>query len=279
VQRARQASLPPAPELTARLKQALTDLPVSPARLQPFLLDVEQARTARPVTEADLEGTSLAAAAQALLVRGAAGWSALLPVSGVDSGDLSAAAVARLRAALAATPAVRAELLDVKGEADRLYSGYLKEAVQLALAGLFAIVLLLLLMLRSPSRVVRVVAPLALAVLAVAGLLVMLGRQLTILHVVGMLLIVAVGSNYALFFDRSSAQPQRGSAPLTLVSLLVANLATVTAFGVLACSRVPLLADLGCIVAPGTLLALMFAAMMARPAPPTLPAASLRGER
>ena len=28
------------------------------------------------------------------------------------------------------------------------------------------------------------------------------GVQLTILHLVGMLLIVAVGSNYALFFDR-----------------------------------------------------------------------------
>ena len=152
----------------------------------------------------------------------------------------------------------------MKGEADRLYSGYLKGAVHLALAGLGAIVLLLLVALRSPARVVRVVAPLALAVLAVAGTSRLLGQQLTILHVVGMLLIVAVGSNYALFFDRRSAQPQRGSVPLTLASLLIANLATVIAFGVLACSSVPLLADLGSTVAPGTLLALLFAAMLVR---------------
>ncbi len=83
-----------------------------------------------------------------------------------------------------------------------------------------------------------------------------------------MLLIVAVGSNYALFFDRNSEQPQRGSVPLTLASLLVANLATVIAFGVLASSSVPVLADLGSTVAPGTLLALLFAALMARRATP-----------
>jgi predicted exporter len=164
---------------------------------------------------------------------------------------------------------VHAALLDLKGEADRLYSGYLSEAAQLAIAGFGAIVLLLWSALRSLARVTRVVAPLALSVVAVAGLLVALGERLTILHVVGMLLIVAVGSNYALFFDRSSAQPRQSSVPLTLASLLIANTATVLTFGVLACSRVPVLADLGSTVAPGTLLALWFAALLARPpAPP-----------
>ena len=43
--------------------------PVSAARLQPFLLDVEQARTAPALTRADLEGTSFARAEEALLVR------------------------------------------------------------------------------------------------------------------------------------------------------------------------------------------------------------------
>jgi predicted exporter len=111
-------------------------------------------------------------------------------------------------------------------------------------------------------------APLLLSVLTVAALLVALGHALTILHVIGMLLIVAVGSNYALFFDRTARQPGEGSVPLILASLLTANLATVIAFGVLGFSNVPVLADLGSTVAPGTLLALLFAAMLAdRPAP------------
>jgi predicted exporter len=89
---------------------------------------------------------------------------------------------------------------------------------------------------------------------------------LTILHLIGMLLIVAVGSNYALFFDRAAADHAGGASPLTVASLLVANAATVLGFGVLAFSRVPVLAALGTTVAPGTLLALLFAAALSRPA-------------
>jgi predicted exporter len=41
----------------------------------------------------------------------------------------------------------------------------------------------------------------------------------------------------------------------------------VTAFGVLACASVPVLADLGATVAIGALCALLFAALIARPLP------------
>jgi predicted exporter len=275
VQEARRRSLPPAAVLRARLDEGLQGLPLTAARLEPFVRDVEQAREAPLLRQADLAGSSLGLVVDALLVRGSAGWSALLPVSARDSADLPGAAVAQVRSAVASA-AVGAELLDLKGEADRLYSGYLSEAVRLAIGGFVAIVLLLVVALRSAARVARVVAPLALSVLTVAALFAALGHALTILHVVGMLLIVAVGSNYALFFDRAGGCPAEGSLPLTLASLLVANLATVIAFGVLAFSSVPVLADLGSTVAPGTLLALLFAAMLAPPVPRTTPQATLR---
>src|ERR1700740_243375 len=67
VQRARQASLPPPPELGARLRAALAGAPVSASRLEPFGLEVERARHAPPLTRADLERTSFAAAVDALL--------------------------------------------------------------------------------------------------------------------------------------------------------------------------------------------------------------------
>jgi predicted exporter len=136
----------------------------------------------------------------------------------------------------------------------------------MTLAGLAAIVLLLALALRSAVRVARVLAPLVLAVAAVTALLVAMGQPLTILHFVGLLVTVAVGSNYALVFDRTSHDPASGSLTLTLASLVIANLATVLAFGVLASSRLPMLADLGVTVAPGAFLALFFSAMLSRPA-------------
>jgi predicted exporter len=266
LQRARQGVIPTAAALSASLAAALDGLPVDRQVLQPFLEDVEAARTAAPLTRADLDGTSFAAVSDALLVKNGTGWSALLPVSAASSGDLDDAAVERIRASISLGPE-DAVLLDLKGEADRLYAGYLREAVLLALAGFAAIVVLLSVALRSAVRVARVLAPLALAVVTVAALLAAAGRPLGILHVVGMLLIIAVGSNYALFFDRNSATPAHGSQSLTLASLLVANVATVLAFGVLASSRVPVLADLGMTVAPGALLALLFAAILSRGTP------------
>ena len=61
-----------------------------------------------------------------------------------------------------------------------------------------AIVALLWFALRSLKRAALVLAPLVLAVLTVAAVLALCGVELTILHLVGMLLIVAVGSSYLL---------------------------------------------------------------------------------
>ena len=281
VQLARQASLRPAVELRDRLQKAVVGMPVRAERLEPFLNDVTAARTQPMLTRQDLDNTSMASGFDALLMRGRPqappnsrspsappGWIALLPLRASPSNP-SYIDDRKVRSAVEAAAPGQASVLDIKGQADALYSTYLLEAVRLSLAGFAAIVILLLIALRSPTRVVRVVIPLALAVVTVAGGFALMGRQLTILHVIGMLLIVAVGSNYALFFDRRATDAHPGSVPLTLASLIIANVATVVSFGILAFSTVPVLAALGSTVAPGALLALVFSALLARhlPAP------------
>ena len=259
LQRRRRQALPPPRVLRRRLARALVGLPLSPADLAPFVQAVARARTAAPITRADLAGTSFAAAVDGLLVREGPGWDALLPLQRPRAGPIN---LTRVRAALALSAPAHATVLDLKRQANALYGTYLGEAVRDSLAGLALIVVLLLAMLRSPVRVLRVVAPLALAVLTVSAALVLCGARLTLLHVIGMLLIVAVGSNYALFFEQGTLEPT-----LTLASLLLANAATVLGFGVLAFSSVPVLRDLGETVAPGALLALLFAALLARQPP------------
>ena len=111
-------------------------------------------------------------------------------------------------------------------------------------------------------RVLRIVAPLAAAVVTVVAGLAALGQQLIILHLVGLLLVVAVGSNYALFFDRPD--PLTPISSRTLVSMLFANLTTVAGFGLLAFSSVSILQAMGATVAPGVILALMYSAIFAR---------------
>jgi predicted exporter len=280
-QRARLASLPPADVLTARMREAVANqsISVKPEAFAPFIAEVQAARQQPLLQRADLRGTSMALAVDALLTERAGRWSAMLSLRAPDNAPRSAHNAAHLsaadepsldadtiRAAVASAQVPDALFVDMKAEADRLYINYVREDIHLSLAGLGAIVVLLLIALRSPQAVVRTLAPLIAAVLVVCAGLALAGEQLTILHLIGMLLIVAVGSNYALFFNK----PNRGSSggvpsiePQTLVSLLIANLATVAGFGLLAMAHVPLLKAFGLTVGPGAILALLFSAILA----------------
>jgi predicted exporter len=261
-QEARRSSLPAAAQLRENLRQATADLGLGSERLQPFLSDVDAARSAPLVTAQDLQGTSLRAGFDSLILHQQDRWNALLPLhTYLKSQTIDTAPVA---AALQRAGLSEAHVLDLKLESDDLYAAYLTEAIHLSLAGILAIVALLLIALRSPPRVLRVLAPLFLAVLAVAAGLALSGVELTMLHLVGMLLIVAVGSNYALFFDRQANLHEAGSEALTLASLVIANLSTVIGFGLLSFSQVPVLVALGTTVAPGAFLALLFAAVLSR---------------
>ncbi|MDB5966127.1 MAG: hypothetical protein JWQ72_2627 [Polaromonas sp.] len=263
-QKARQASLPEPAALQSQLAKAVSGLPVRAELFAPFLADVADARTQALLAPTALEKTSMALAVEALLIDQKGRWTALLPLTAPDGGSINPV---RLRAVLEATHLPGVLFIDMKAESDHLYAGYLHEATTLSLGGLLALVLLLLVVFRSPVRVLRIMAPLLAAVITVTAGLAALGQQLIILHLVGLLLVVAVGSNYALFFDR----PDRYTpiAPRTLASMLVANLTTVAGFGLLAFSKVSILQAMGVTVAPGVMLALVYAAVFAASPAPT----------
>ena len=262
-QRARLASLPDAATLETALVQATANGPLKAERLAPFVAAVQAARNRAPVTIDDLRGSAAAPLVDALLLkRPNGGWAALLPLQPAPGkGDSHHA---RIAATLQAVPGV--QVLDIKPELDRLYARYLGEAQAQTALGALAVVLLMAAWLRSWRRLLAVCQPLVLSVLLTVALLAVAGVQLSILHLVGLLLVVAVGSNYALFFDMLVHGGQLdGSAEEsdTLASLALANVTTVLSFGLIALSDIPALSAIGRVVAPGALLALLLAAAFA----------------
>ena len=178
---------------------------------------------------------------------------AMLPLRGVSDPRAVADSVAALGEKGAA-------FVDLKAESDHLLQTYQREAVSLALIGGIVVLVLLAASLRSWRRVLAVAAPLAAAVVITAALLTAGGQKLSIFNLVGLLLIVAVGSNYCLFFERLSgddAQRERSVA-----SLVLANLCTVIGFGLLSFSGIPVLHDIGLTVAAGTLACLFLSAVL-----------------
>ena len=255
MQASRRASLPAADDLRASLFAAQADSPLAASKLGGFIDDVAQARTQGNVSRETLNGTSLALAVDSLLMRRPDGWSVLLPLRPPTGDQGVEIRIASVRAALAGSDAL---FIDMKVEFDTLYNDYLHEATLLSLAGFAAIVALLGLTLRSLRRLGAILLPLLLAVILVIAGVHLAGEQLHLLHLIGMLLIVAVGSNYALFFDRAGSEHRLD--PPTLASMAIANLTTAIGFGTLALSSVPVLHAIGVTVGPGAVLALLLSA-------------------
>lgn len=254
-QRARQASLPSTSDLETNLIEAVSDLPIQAKRLMPFIEEIARARQQPLLQTSDLNNTSMAMALEALLLQQATKWSALLPLTAHKDSEINPN---KIQQVLTSAKLDNVVFIDMKAESNHLYAGYMQEAITLSLIGLAAIIVLLFLVFKSMTHLLRVIAPLAAAVVTVTAGLVLLNQQLIILHLVGLLLVVAVGSNYALLFNQSNASAR------TLASMLFANLTTVIGFGILAFSNVSLLQAMGTTVAPGVILALIFSIIFAK---------------
>jgi len=246
-QKRRLAALPDPSTLKANLESALRGLPFKEDVFAPFLRDVEESRRRGPLAAADLRGTLLATKFQSLVVESGPEWMVLIPLYGV----------ADARALAAEVP-----VLDLKTESERLLAGYRLEALRLSALGMAAIVLVLALGLRRARAVLQVVAPVALALVLSTAILQLAGQRLTVFHLIAMLLVMGIGLNYSLFFDRPEEDAAARSR--TLFALLVTCATTVLAFGTIAWSSNPVLHAIGLTVTTGALAAFFASAALAR---------------
>lgn len=251
-QRARRSALPDADTLRARFDQARADLPFRPGTFDPFFRDVAAAKVAPLLTRASLP-PALALQLDSMLVHHGDGWDVIAPLRDVTD-------PAGVAAAITAAQLPGMAFVDLDRESDRLLHTFQNEATLLASIGSLAILVLLFVGLKSPARVVAVATPLAASVIVTAALLTMDNGALSIFMVVGFLLIVAVGSNYCLFFERRDHDAVTQSR--SVASIVLANLCTVSAYGLMSLSSIPVLHDIGITVAIGTFLTLLFAAVV-----------------
>jgi predicted exporter len=253
-QRERRAALPDAGPLAANLRKAMAGLPFRPDAFVPFLTDVERARNLPLLTPESLEGTALGTRIRSLLFPTAGGWVALTPISGT-----------RDPLALAAAPKASGEsnvqLIDLKGQADALVAGYRAEAIRLLGIGLICIALVIYAGLRSFVTTAQVLAPVLAAALLDLATLSFVGVQLTLFHLVALLLVVGVGTNYSLFFNRLHSN--RRERALMLLSIAVASIATLLSALALSSSGTPVLRAIGITVAIGSICALALSALLA----------------
>lgn len=252
-QRARQSAIPDAATLTQTLSRAVAGMPFREGVFEPFIAEADAARTSPLLERADFANSALGIQIDSLLVARTGQWYAMLPLRGV-------ADVAAIESALRNFEPHRVVLLDLKRETDALYQQYRARVMAFSLLGAAVIVVVLVVALRSVRRALAVAAPLGAALIVTCAALVAAGAQLTIFHLVALLLVVGVGSNYTLFFDRENRGG--GHSGRTATSLALCNLSTVIGFGLIGFATTPVLSAIGTTVALGAALSLIFAAIL-----------------
>jgi predicted exporter len=252
LQRERQAQLPEAATLSAALAEAVVDSPFRADAFAPFLADVERARTAPPLTVADLQGTPLAGAVDALLLQRPQHALALVTLTGVEQPQALAAAVA----------AHGGTWVDLKQASESLVAAW-RVRVLLALGvAMLLLTATVWLALRDPRRVWRVLLPMLLTTLVVLAVLRGLGIELNLFHLIGLILAAGLGLDYGLFFEH--AGDQRAAQLRTLHGLLVCSAMTLLVFCLLATSSIPVLRAIGSTVALGVACNFVLALLVSR---------------
>ncbi len=251
-QRARQEKLPKPDALRAALDAAVATTPFRSDAFEGFVADVERARTAAPLTVRNLAGTPLATRVGGLLLENEDHATALVSMTGLSDPD----AVAR------AVKVPGAELLDLKTASESLVEAY-RERVLLALAvAALLLAATVWLALRAPRRALRVLLPMALTTLLILAVLRVCGIELTLFHLVALILAAGLGLDYALFFEHAGDDYE--DQLRTLHALIVCSLMTLLVFFLLALSSIPVLRAIGVTVTLGVVGNFVLALLIAR---------------
>ena len=252
----RQAVLPGAGALSARLTEASAGLPFRSGAFQPFADAVAEARAATPLTLADQLPPLLAARLGPLLFERDGSWYGPMVFPFATSKP-------DLLRAFAGAPDVT--VIDLHAEANGVVGAYAAQAWRWAALGAAAALITLTVGLRDWRRVARIVGALASAGLVTVAILVLAGARFSLLHLVALQFAAGVGLDYALFFSRSQIDAEeRARTVRTLVTCIGMTLLT---FGLLAFCQTPLLRTIGQTVAIGAGTAMAFAFLLVGPLP------------
>jgi predicted exporter len=202
---------------------------------------VASARQLPPLTPALYAQSPLGQRLASMLVQRDGHWLGLGTISGLHD----VAAVQALDDGSGGT----VRLLDLKAASESLVVDYRTRILKALLIATVLLICTISFALRSLRRAWHVLAPMTLATFLVLAVERMAGIEISLFHLVALILAGGLGLHYALFFERDTGDPaeQRRTLHATLVCVLSALLV----FGMLAWATIPVLRAIGLTVSLG----------------------------
>jgi predicted exporter len=249
--------------LHANLTEALIDLPFRKNIFDPFIDDVRKAKQLDVIELEALRDTAIGEKLSSLLFDFDNVAGGVILLHGINDD---------------------ARMKQFADDHDGLYYMHLKSAStdlvahsidRVALSMLGCIVLIysvLAFAFKSRNRPLKIMIPSLSAALVTAAILVLSGSPLSIFHLISLLLVVGLGLDYALFFNRLPENDNEWDT--TFKSLWMCAVTTILVFGILMFSHTPPLEAIGETVGLGAFISIVFAAMWAATAESTRVATS-----
>ncbi|MEM7561470.1 MAG: MMPL family transporter [Pseudomonadota bacterium] len=237
-------------EIRQNLEAALEGTPFKKAVFNPFLAQLPELATLQPLGSDELAETSMGDRLSPLLfdISDEAGGVILLH-DVADEGVMAKYSESNQNL----------YYLNLKAEATNLVARNVKWVSIVMLGCVVIIYLMLSRAFQSWRRPLRVMVPTFSAAVVVATILVLVGCPLSIFHLISLLLVVGLGLDYALFFDRLPDNPEEWDT--TFKSLWICGGTTVLVFGILTFSQTPPLKAIGVTVGIGATISMLFAAI------------------
>lgn len=242
-QRRYQKQLPQRSELIANLNAASSTLLFKNIFFTPFVDDVTASKDLNPISVEEFYKTPLAKHIQQDLFFKENNWVSIIRLNGVSN-------EAKFLNWLDTHAAIKPHYLNLRHATSSLMSDYQQTALTRLLLGSLIIGVILLLV-RPLKRMGIILLPVVLAVLLSISIQVLLGTQLNLFHVLALLLIVGIGLDYSLFFDRSWHSFE--DYQHRLHGIFISASSTLITFGILGFSDIPVLSALGQTVTYGVL--------------------------
>lgn len=230
----RKKQLPESADLEAQLREAMKNLPYRPAAFHAFRQAVSQSKELPPLTPRHFDGTPLGSKISSLLYPLQERWIGLILLQGVREG---------LNLNQGDNFQENVYYLDLKTETNHILLTYRDGILTYLAWGGVALILLLGFSLRSFSGMLKVIFPVAGALIITLGILHALDERLSVFHLASLLLVSGLGIDYALFL----LQPhdQLTDRARTTMSVLVCSVTTLIVFGLLSFSQTPVLHSIG----------------------------------
>ncbi len=247
----RQSLLPERQALEARLAAAQQGLPFKQGLFAPFVEAMEQAREMAPLSLDDVNDGVLGMRLRTLLFTEDGGWVLMVPLYGVNDEKAFGQWMDQLGLA-------EVRYINLRQEMEGLIDRFRDVALERLGLGALVILFTLSIGLRSLRRGFHILTPVCLAVAIDLALLLLMGQLLSLFHLIALLLVMGIGIDYSLFFNRQEVDEE--GRQRTLHALLVCAISTVMVFGILASSEIPVLKAIGQTVSIGVFFSFLAAA-------------------